>query len=102
MSITREEFDRIRVYRALFATADGRIVLEDLLRNLGTFTDPARILDLHTAKPELVPMFLQGLIILKDLGVWCEDNWSNLIDKMLEVSMPHLDEERTNDGQTTG
>ena len=93
MSISREQFERIRRWRNVYLkTPDGKRCLYEHLRVTGLFLDPDEICTRLTKNPALVETLLMGINLLYALGVWTDDNFAFLIDKMGELPIPNIEE----------
>lgn len=102
MSVTNEQFSEIaRFRRVLLSDPDGRAVLGSLLRSGGLFSTPLELRTIIAADgPEVVLENIIGCIsLLHQLGVWHDTNWLNILDRMVDLPMPDI-EERNDDGKT--
>lgn len=94
MSVTREQFDSIRVHRQVYLeTPGGRVVLCELLASLGLFQDPDDLFETIQKQPQMVTNVVEGLKILKRLGVWTEENMPRLVNAMAALPMPTIEQE---------
>jgi hypothetical protein len=100
LSINYGQREAMMAYRGtFFGSPDGKKVLGHLLESLGTFQDPEDLLRLSADRPEVLRGMVQGLLVLKDLGVWIPENFPRLIDAMAGLPMPEL-KEKPEDGET--
>lgn len=66
------------LFQRVFNTEDGRLVLANILNNLGYFeTDPGNI------RPEYIAFANR---LLHDTGINVPTNWQYLMDKMFETA----------------
>jgi len=93
MSVSQNDFERIRRWRNVYLkTPDGKRCLYEHLRVTGLFLEPAAMSDRLTRNPALIESLLLGINLLYALGVWTDDNFARLIDKMDELPIPDIEE----------
>lgn len=78
--------------RVYFGTADGKAVLCDTLRSLGVFAHQNELAKMMQDPAPSLRLLIEGLNLLKDLGVLDESNQSRLIDAMAALPMPEMQE----------
>jgi hypothetical protein len=69
----------ITAYRNVFSSLNGKLVLMDILEDLGHFNS-----ELNTT-PEMVAMQSSAKMILKKLGVWDSRNIERIVDAYLTI-----------------
>jgi len=93
MSISRDQFERIRRWRTVYLTTpDGKRCLLEHLKTTGLFEEPDVIRRMIDANPSRLATVLLGLDLLYDMGVWTYGNFALLIDKMDELPIPAITE----------
>jgi len=93
MSISREQFDRIRRWRTVYLTTpDGKRCLQEHLKSTGLFDEPNLMRKRLEYNPSRLSALLLGFDLLYDMGIWTDDNFARLIDKMGELPIPSIEE----------
>jgi hypothetical protein len=89
MTTAYQRVKEIEQYRRVyFATGDGRQVLQDTLESLGLFADPAEWKAMLADPAANLRTMIEGLLLLKDLGVWTKENYGPLIEAMAGLPIP--------------
>lgn len=92
--MTFERQQEIERYRRVFLrSADGKKVLFDLLEAHGLFKTPQEFEAMMADPKPSLAMLIQGILMLRTIGVWTQDNLGRLIDAMAELPLP--DEQET-------
>ena len=93
MPISRDQFERIRRWRTVYLTTpDGRLCLQEHLKSTGIFDEPDLMRKRLERDPSLLSAMLLGFDLLYDMGIWTNDNFARLIDKMGELPIPNIEE----------
>jgi len=91
MSVTQAQFEEIARWRQLhFGSANGKAVLEDLLRGLGLFVPWPQMKKNLEEHPGDAMLLVAAIEILAQLGVWHSDNFGHLIEAMAHLPMPGI------------
>ncbi len=90
----RREIEQYR--RVYFNSTDGKQVLRDTLQSLGLFRTPEYWKEMLEKPEQNLRLLIEGLLLLKDLGVWTPDNFGPLIEAMASLPLPEV--ERNDDG----
>lgn len=99
MMVTRIQYDSILAHRQTYFTSEsGKLVLCELLASLGLFRDPDELYLLSRDRPQLLNMVVEGLKLLKNLGVWTPENLKRLVDAMAQLPMPEIGEPNQENG----
>jgi len=92
MGVTAQEYESIRAHRQTYLhSGHGKAVLCQLLAGLGTFQDPDELYLVARDRPQLMMGVIEGLKVLKNLGVWTADNIPRLVDAMAGLPMPEIE-----------
>ena len=93
MSISRDQFERIRRWRTVYLTTpDGKRCLLEHLCSTGIFQEPDEIRRVLENEPNRLATILLGFDLLYDMGIWTNGNFARLIDKMDELPIPDIKE----------
>ncbi len=99
MALTQAQYERMKRYRhQLLETPNGRAVLTDMLTGMGLFKGKRAIRERLEVDPAFVRSLLNAIGVLEELGVWTEENFPRLVDKMATLPIPDL--ERHDHGET--
>ncbi len=89
MAVTRDQLDSIaRNRRVYLNTPDGREALRDRLVSLGLFRDQRTWLAMIDKPERHMPLIVEALLLLADLGVLIEENYGCLINAMAAMPIP--------------
>jgi hypothetical protein len=99
-ALAEHRWREIEQYRKVyFGTLDGKQVLKDTLVSLGLFRTPNEWKAMLDTPEQSLRLMIEGLMLLRDLGVLMEENYRPLIDYMAALPMPALEPEAKTDGQ---
>lgn len=82
----RQEIERYR--RVFLNSADGKKVLFDLLEAHGLFSEKQEFEAMMADPGPSLAMLIQGLMLLRAVGIWTQDNFGRLIDSMAQLPLP--------------
>ena len=92
MGVTPEQREAIKAdWQTYMQTGHGRDTLYKLLVLLGTFQDADVLYEAALDRPQLMMGVIEGLMVLKNLGILLGDNRRRLIDLMAQLPMPEIE-----------
>jgi len=92
MTTAHERLKEIEQYRRVyFGSADGKQVLCDALESLGILAEPDAWNQMLENPGPSLRLLIEGLLLLKDLGVMHPSNYAALIDAMAGLPLPELE-----------